>query len=301
MNVAIFVFDQIQILDFTGPMDVFSTKTSLFRPYTVGSTKAAITTTGGLSVNPTYSFADAPQADILIIPGGSVGQELEKDAVITWIRDQAKQAQHVLSICTGSFLIAKAGLLDGLTTTTYHSAIPRMEAFGSQYKVVRDQRFVDNGKVICSAGISSGIDAAFHLVSKTHGMGVAQEIALRLEFDWQPQRNYARAALADLKLPQFPLPEATKLTISRTEGDRLQWFTSGKLEIPLSAQVLGDRLENFLTDNGYQEVTRQTEDKTFYLRWQKQESDALWTGYIQVDTAAEPAYLFKMEHQKSHP
>lgn len=299
MNVAIFIFDDIQILDFTGPMDVFSTKPQDFNTYTVGSSKKAITTYGGLSVNPSYSFENAPKPDLLIIPGGNVRAELEKEEVIRWIQETSRDAKHVLSICTGSFLIAKAGLLDGLTTTTYHRAIDRMKSFSSAYTVVADQRFVDNGKIWSSAGISSGIDASFQLISKIKGLGEAQDIALILEYDWHPNGNYVRAALADLELPELNLPGDTKMTLAKTEGDRNNWLMEGLLHTNLPQEKIISILQEQLEKGGFEAIQKVVQNGKTNFRWTKPSTGKPWVGSLSIVQASEKSYQFSLAQSKT--
>src|SRR5262249_23931987 len=106
-------------------------------------------------------------------------------------------AEVVLSVCNGAFILAKSGLLDGLSATTFAPLIEGLKAAAPKTKVVSDQRFVDNGKVVTSAGLSSGIDGALHVVEKLYGKGTAQRVAVGLEYNWDPQGRWVRARLAD--------------------------------------------------------------------------------------------------------
>jgi hypothetical protein len=152
--------------------------------------------------------------------------------LIRWLQDGAQDARYVLSVCTGAFLLAKAGLLDGQTATTFHKSLDRLARFAPRARVVHDQRYVDNGKVITTAGLSSGIDGALHLVAKIKGKGAAQQTALALEYHWQPDSGYARAALADRYLPPF---EGLEGTLVATEGDRDRWETRAVVSAPDTA------------------------------------------------------------------
>ena len=122
--------------------------------------------------------------------------------VVAWVRERAEQAEHVMSVCNGAFILAKAGVLDDKHT-----------------EVITDRRFVDNGKVITSAGLSSGIDASLYLVSKIRGEARAKYLALHLEYDWDPDSEFARAALADLKLPGITPPPGGETTLVATAGE----------------------------------------------------------------------------------
>jgi putative intracellular protease/amidase/DNA-directed RNA polymerase subunit RPC12/RpoP len=219
-TVAILLFNGVQIIDYSGPWEVFGE--AGYRVFTVAETVAPIRTVFGQVVIPAYSFATAPKADILLIPGGDVGDALCNDqALIHWVQAESASSSHVLSVCTGAFIMAKAGLLDGLTATTFHGAIDQLALKAPKTKVVSDLRYVDNGKIVVTAGLSSGIDGALHLVSAIEGLGVAQSVALNAEYDWKPASTYARAALADRNL-RFKSPDLGGKILSQ-EGDRDHW------------------------------------------------------------------------------
>src|SRR5437764_7530566 len=125
-----------------------------------------------------------------------------------------------MSVCTGAFILAKAGLLDGLSATTVRGGLDRLAEAGKSITVVHDKRYVDNGKIITTAGLSSGIDGALYLVSKIDGLGAAQQIALGIEYDWDPQGKFARAALADRYLPNLT---GFKWKVLSSSGDVNRW------------------------------------------------------------------------------
>jgi putative intracellular protease/amidase len=200
-NLAILLFEGVQIIDYTGPYEtfghVYNDDTPAFNIYTVSEKGTTVTTAMGMSVNPKYSFATAPEPDVLMIPGGGVNQHLENAAVIKWIQDKSKNSEVVLSVCNGAFFLAKAGLLDGLEATTTAGLIPKLREMAPKTRVVSDRRFVDNGKIITAAGLSSGIDGALHVIERLFGRGTAQMAALGMEYNWDPESKFARAALAD--------------------------------------------------------------------------------------------------------
>jgi putative intracellular protease/amidase len=200
LNVAILIFEGVQIIDYTGPYEVLG---SWHRRnvYTVAEKPDAITTNMGMRVVPNYTFENQPKPDIMIIPGGGVRKHLDNANVIKWVQDNARQARYVMSVCNGAFFLAKAGLLDGLEATTTAGLLDELRKLAPKTKVVSDKRFVDNGKIITAAGLSSGIDGALHLVEKLDGKGWAQAVAYGIEYNWQPESGFARAALADMKMP----------------------------------------------------------------------------------------------------
>lgn len=187
-NTAILIFDDVEVLDFAGPFEVFSVTNelsnySLLNVYTVAREKVPVTARNGLSVNPNYSIDEAPQPDILIVPGGSGTRPiLQQPDILTWIRQSSQNADKVLSVCTGALLLAKVGLLDGLKSTTHHSAFDLLGEIAPETEIVRDVRFADNGKVITAAGISAGIDMSLYVIEILYGTETAQLTAEYMEF-----------------------------------------------------------------------------------------------------------------------
>jgi transcriptional regulator GlxA family with amidase domain len=192
-TVGIFVFDDVEVLDFAGPFEVMS-RTRLkggiesrrseegapFQVFTVAASGLAVRATGGLEITPAHSFSSAPDIDILVVPGGFGTRRLLDDAhVHSWIRAVAGRAELVTSVCTGSLLLAKAGLLAGKRATTHWGALDLLESLG--VVVERDLRVVDDG-VVSSAGVASGMDMAFALVERFCGEEVARETAHYIEY-----------------------------------------------------------------------------------------------------------------------
>lgn len=188
MNVAIFLFYHNQVLDYAGPYDAFVSAGKSFNVYTVGATSEPIITHPNLSINPQYTIKNAPKPDIIIIPAGmneTVNQEARD-----WILESAENANYVLSVCNGAFLIAELGILDGLEATAHFGGLDALEKnFPKIKKVHRDRRYVDNGKVITSGGVSAGIDASFYLISKILGTERAQAAANGLEYIYWNSKN----------------------------------------------------------------------------------------------------------------
>ncbi len=247
-NVAILIFDGVQIIDYTGPYEVLG-GWGKRHVYTVAEKADAITTNMGMRVVPNYTFENQPKPDIIVVPGGGVDAHLGNQKVINWIRESARDARYVLSVCNGAFFLAKAGLLDGLEATTTAGLIDKLAAMAPKTRVVRDKRFVDNGKIITAGGLSSGIDGALHLVEKVDGKGWAQAVAFGIEYDWRPEAGYARAAHADQKLPQsiydafFPGAEPISF-VGGVESWEEKW------DVPSSSapELLGRIGEKWATD-----------------------------------------------------
>src|SRR5713101_6801741 len=220
-RVGILIFTGVEIIDFTGPYEVFGAAD--FDVYTVAETKDPVVSAMGLTIVPRYSFADAPQPDILVVPGGGVRATQKNTTVLRWLTEKAAQAEHTMSVCNGAFILASAGLLDGLTATTTSRHIDRLKAQYPKTKVVNNQRFVDNGKIITTAGLSAGIDGALHVVRQMLGEGNAQLVALGIEYDWRPQSGYARAALADRLIPDLDVDDRGKWEIVTMKGGTDHW------------------------------------------------------------------------------
>src|SRR5262249_12254700 len=151
-NLAILIFEDVEVLDFCGPFEVFSvanrfTNPPAFNVLTVAEKPGPVLTRGGLSVNPLHRLADCPRPDLLLVPGGQgTGQEMNNAVLTDWIRQASEKAELVLSVCTGALLLAKAGLLDGLEATTHHGAIDLLREVAPKTTVHADRRFVDNGR-----------------------------------------------------------------------------------------------------------------------------------------------------------
>ncbi|EEM95880.1 Transcriptional regulator, AraC [Bacillus thuringiensis IBL 200] len=188
-SVGIFLFNEVEVLDFAGPFEVFSVtevnEEKSFTVYTVSENGEMITARNGLKVQPDYSIENLPLVDILIIPGGLGAREYEikNEIVIKWIRQQMKEVKLMTSVCTGALLLAKAGLLEGLKATTHWASIEKFKNEFQNVEVIENVKFVDEGHIITSAGISAGINMAFHIVKNLLGVHVAEDTAKRMEYD----------------------------------------------------------------------------------------------------------------------
>ncbi|HFU7069318.1 AraC family transcriptional regulator [Bacillus cereus] len=188
-SVGIFLFNEVEVLDFAGPFEVFSVtevnEEKTFTVYTVSENGEMITARNGLKVQPDYSIENLPPMDILIIPGGLGARkyEMKNEIVIKWIRQQMKEVKLMTSVCTGALLLAKAGLLEGLKATTHWASIEKFKNEFQNVEVIQNVKFVDEGHIITSAGISAGINMAFHIVKNLLGVHVAEDTAKRMEYD----------------------------------------------------------------------------------------------------------------------
>lgn len=200
-NVAIVVYKNVQPLDWTGPFEVYNDAGSFgsvggkraFNVYTVSKSDEPLNGQG-LIVKPTYSINNAPKPDIVVFPGGPASIEINGDPeFFAWARKAATEAEIAQSVCTGAFVLGKAGLLDGLTVTTFYGAIEGLQKSFPKAKVMDGRRFVDNGKVLTTAGISAGIDGSLHVVARLLGRRVADQTARYMEYHWTPDSYLARS------------------------------------------------------------------------------------------------------------
>ena len=172
-TVALMVFDGVELLDFAGPAEVFivAGQQCPLKTFTVGPSREAIKTMGGIAIIPDHSFEDAPQADILVIPGGNL--QGAGTAGVKWIKRSAEKAEVVMSVCFGAFLLADAELLDGIPATTHHLGIAGLKRRAPRCQVQENKRFVDSGKILTTAGVTAGIDGSLHLLQRLYGKEVA--------------------------------------------------------------------------------------------------------------------------------
>ncbi len=200
---GIFIFPDVEVLDFCGPYEVFSVAgrqvvPGSFRVFTVAQTAAPLAARNGLRVVPDCSFADAGKIDVLIVPGGQGTRPLVHDeTVLNWIGHRAAEAELVLSVCTGALLLAKCGLLDGLAATTHHLSLGLLGELAPRTTVRHDVRFVDNGRVITSAGVAAGIDMSFHVIERLLGRETAETTARYIEYPWRSTGSRSSESAAD--------------------------------------------------------------------------------------------------------
>ncbi len=191
--VAVLISEHAQVIDFAGPWEVFQgvhihsrggsmDEMMPFELFTVAPTKDPVRATGGLRIIPDYTFADAPQARVIVVPAqGGLGRYVEPGK--KWLTQAAAASDVTMSVCTGAFILGHAGLLDGLSATTYHRRLDQFEKQFPQVKLVRGVRFVENEKISTSAGLSAGIDLALRVVERYFGREVAADTAANLEYE----------------------------------------------------------------------------------------------------------------------
>ena len=254
-NVAIFLYPHVELLDFAGPGEVFAS-TPGFTVYTVSADGKELQSQGFVTVKPQYSLDDVPVPDIIVLPGGNTAETMKNPKVIEWINRRFATGSMVMSVCSGAGILAKAGLLTGLNVTTFHSYIPGLQAMLPHSKVLPNTRYVDNGMIITTAGVSAGIDGALHVVSRIKGMEVAKATAFYMEYDkWKPEEgrlDYQNEYLEKLKTKPGPL-----------EKEKIKAVAITKEQIPFEGELKNLGLE-LLEAGSYREAATVLEET---IRW----------------------------------
>ena len=191
-TIGIFLFDGAEELDWAGPYEVLGAWAQGFpdddvHVFTLATTKETVTCAKGLLVLPHHDWSDAPALDVLVYPGGrGTRDHVGDDRIKDWVRSEAGRGTTIASVCTGSLVLAAAGLLDGLPATTHWASLDTLARLGDGVEVRPDDRFVDNGQLITAAGVSAGIDMALHLVARLHSEERAREVRRYIQYDPQP-------------------------------------------------------------------------------------------------------------------
>lgn len=195
MKIGIYIYDEVEALDFAGPYEVFTTAArvkarmepntqKLFDVFLVAENEAMVSARADFNVQPHYTIQNHPKMDVLIVPGGVHIRELEKPNVIEWIAKTSANTTLTASVCTGAFLLAKAGILRDQSCTTHWEDIPDLRSMFPMLDVKENVPWVDNGRIVTSAGISAGIEMALHLVTKLAGKELAVKTARQMQYTW---------------------------------------------------------------------------------------------------------------------
>lgn len=195
MNVGIYIYNEVEVLDFAGPYEVFTTAArvrakqepnavKLFEVFLIAEREGEVHARANFQVKPHYTIQNHPEVDVLVVPGGVHTAELEKPRVIEWIAGLAPKTNLTASVCTGAFLLAKAGILQDKSCTTHWEDILDLRAMFPTLDVKEDVAWVDNGRIVTSAGISAGIEMALHLVAKLAGKELAVKTARQMQYTW---------------------------------------------------------------------------------------------------------------------
>jgi transcriptional regulator GlxA family with amidase domain len=201
-NIGIYLFPEVEALDFAGPFEVFTTCArvsqrlfpSMAEPFTVFSvaeSPAVVRARAGLRITPDHTLGDHPKIDLLLVPGGVVSAELNKPHVMQWVQQSALSAELVASVCTGAFMLAKAGVITAGQVTTHWEDQAELAAMFPALEVRDGPRWVEQGKLFTSAGISAGIDLSLHLVSRLCSPQLAEATARQMDYPWSEAKGVA--------------------------------------------------------------------------------------------------------------
>ncbi len=195
-HVGILGFPDVEVLDFCGPFEAYSAtgpvdddtdEAHLYRVHVIAESTEVLSCRNGLLVQPHFTLADHPPLDLIVLPGGrGVRQAESNPAILEWVARQAASIQLTTGVCTGAFLLAAAGLLDGKSATTHWGSISTMRETFPTIDVQEHVRFVDQGSIVTSAGVSAGLDMSLHVIERMHGHEVAAKTARYMEYDWHP-------------------------------------------------------------------------------------------------------------------
>lgn len=202
-SIAILLFDHVEVLDFAGPFEVFSITGQRnvgepFQVFTVAE-KKSVAAKNNLNIQPTYLLDECPPCDIFLIPGGGgfypdgkpfgTRYEMDNATLLMWVKTRAAKAELVLSVCSGALILAKAGLLENKEATTHFMAVDLLKSIAPSTKVSPEKRWVDNGQVVLSAGVSAGIDMALYIVERLQGKQVAKDASRYMQYDYWEEKS----------------------------------------------------------------------------------------------------------------
>jgi cyclohexyl-isocyanide hydratase len=216
--IGMLIFPRLTQLDMTGPYEVLA-RLSNTKVHLVAHTMAPVTTDRGMQILPNITFADCPQLDLVMVPGGPGQQDLMEDEIVLgFLRKQARGAKYVTSVCTGSLVLGAAGLLKGKRATSHWAAIEHLKPLGA---IPVSDKVVMDGNVITGAGVTSGIDFALAVAALLEGEEVARQIQLQIEYDPSPPFNSGSPKTASaetvalLKQRLAPLNEQRRVVAER--------------------------------------------------------------------------------------
>ncbi|WP_317930744.1 DJ-1/PfpI family protein [Halioxenophilus sp. WMMB6] len=189
-TIGIFIYPNAEVLDFSGPFEVFSTAnrltpTPVFKVLLIAEQAGPLLARGGFSVTPHCAITNHPPLDLLLLVGGDHSEVITRRPVLDWVAEQGAKVAYRSSVCTGVFLWAEAGVLSSETVTTHHQDIDDLRNHYPGLTVIGNRRWVEQGDFISSAGISAGIDMSLYWLQRLHGRELAEATARQMEFDWQ--------------------------------------------------------------------------------------------------------------------
>ena len=283
-NVAILVYNDVQVLDHALPYEMFG-QYGLNNVYTVARDSVPLVTYMGMQIIPNYSFDNYPRPNVLVIPGGDTGDARQDPEIQSWIRNNFAAADHVLAICSGVFFLTDSGLLTG-RATTYYDLLDELKVRAPEIEVVENKPVVESGKVLTSTGIGS-IEASLRIIEQLHGEGWARVARLNKEYQQLPEKLHVpRAWLADMNLPgsiynYFPWRRAE---LTRYRGDQDAWVMEWQFYSEASIDSLTTSFtEGLLKDDNWDLNEQQSLSNKWNSNWTLKGRDGTpWKGKIQL-------------------
>jgi putative intracellular protease/amidase len=190
LTLAVVLFEEFELLDVFGPLQMFGLLPEQFEIFLVAESGDIVTSAQGPKSVIDYRFSDCPSFDILLVPGGrGTRREVENRVLLDWLQSQAQEAQYTTSVCTGSALLARAGLLDGRRATTNKAAFEWVASQGKQVDWQKQARWVEHDHFFTSSGVSAGIDMSLALIARIAGKETAEQVATLAEYEWHRDPN----------------------------------------------------------------------------------------------------------------
>jgi transcriptional regulator GlxA family with amidase domain len=184
-TVGVLLFSGFELLDAAGPMELWGSMGKNVTLVTVAKQKGEIPSSQGVKVTADFGFADCPKLDFIVVPGGmDAFTALKDENLLDFIRQRSKEAEITMSVCNGASILAAAGQLDDRSATTNKAFWDQCIAFGPKVKWVRKARWVDDGNIVTSSGVSAGMDMTLHVISRFYGEKRAERLAAMIEYEW---------------------------------------------------------------------------------------------------------------------
>jgi Tol biopolymer transport system component/putative intracellular protease/amidase len=288
-NVAILVYEGVQVIDHAIPFEVFG-QFSLNNVYTVAKEAGPLTTYMGMRILPNHTFADVPEPDVLVLPGGDARDARSDPEIMAWVRRKAATAEHVLTICTGTFFLVGSDLLKDVAITTWYDRQDELREAVPEADVVGEEIVVDSGKIVTAAG--SGIEGALRVLAKLHGEAWAEVVRLNMEYEPMPEALHVpRVELADLNLPDgiYGAFLWRRADLLRYDGDRDEWAMEWRFDRDRSIDSLRADLSAAISiDDGWTLVGEEASGPGWSSRWSLEGRDGNpWQGEVTLIPAEE--------------
>jgi putative intracellular protease/amidase len=268
-KVAFLISDGTVVLDYTGAYEVFGQ--AKMKVFTVAKTTGPVKLSSNLQVIPNYSIENSPEPDILVIP---VGGPENDPAIVDWIKAKASKTEYILTICGGVYPVYAAGLLDGLTATTYGPLIDHFKEHARKTRVVTDKRFVDNGKIVTAGSYVAGIDAALYIISKLDGEPRAQEVANNIEYNWDKSYRYVRAKLADNWLaPLYDFGPPLNGKTLKYEGNEEHWVAEYEVTRKGSLKEFSSQIPEMAQMHHWRNSKTSETVSSYHSEWTRKDLD----------------------------